>query len=82
MPRTTLTLEDDVALRLEAEARRSRRPFKEVVNELLRYALDSRRQVAPRPRFQVEARDLGLRPGLDYTNVSELLELAEGPEHR
>ncbi|MFO0585013.1 MAG: ribbon-helix-helix protein, CopG family [Anaeromyxobacter sp.] len=82
MPRTTLTLEEDVAARLEAEARRSRRPFKEVVNDLLRFALDSRRQAGPRDRFRVEARDLGLRKGFDYTNVAALLEQAEGEDHR
>ena len=31
--RTTLTLNDDVAAKLEAESRRAGRPFKEIVNE-------------------------------------------------
>jgi hypothetical protein len=79
--RTTLTLDDDVAARLEQEARRSNRSFKETVNELLRFALHARRRPERRP-FKVEARDLGLRAGLSYDSVGDLLEAVEGPLHR
>jgi len=82
VPRTTLTLEDDVAARLQAEARRTGRSFKEVVNELLRLGLGARRQGQRREPFRVAARDLGLRPGLDYDDVGGLLEQVEGPAHR
>lgn len=82
MPRTTLTLEEDVASRLEAEARRSGRSFKDVVNDLLRLALNTRRKQEKRGRFEVEAEDLGLRAGLDYDRVADLLEQVEGPAHR
>jgi predicted transcriptional regulator len=34
--RTTLTLDDDVAAKLKAEARRIGRPFREIVNNALR----------------------------------------------
>jgi len=81
VPRTTLTLEDDVAARLQAEARRTGRSFKEVVNELLRLALNGRREGRREP-FRVTARDLGLRAGLDYDDVGGLLEQVEGPAHR
>jgi hypothetical protein len=80
--RTTLTLDEDVAARLRAEVRRRGLSFKEVVNETLRAGLETRRestQVAP---FQVRARALGLRPGLDYDNIGELLERLEGPAHQ
>ena len=80
--RTTLTLDEDVMARLKAEARRSARPFKDVVNDLLRFALTARRTPAPRKPFHVEARPLGLRPGLDYDNVATLLEQLDGPTHR
>ncbi len=82
MRRTTLTLEDDVAARLQAEARRTGRSFKEVVNDLLRFALGARRSGAGRRPFRVRARDLGLRPGFDYDDVGGLLEQLEGPAHR
>lgn len=80
--RTTLTLDDDVAARLEQEARRSGRSFKETVNELLRFALRARRRPEPRRPFKVEARDLGLRAGLSYDRVGDLLDAVEGPLHR
>jgi hypothetical protein len=81
--RTTLTLDDDVAAKLKAEARRSGRPFREVVNEALRHALVARRGSPPRKPFKVVARDLGdLAPGLTLDSVTELLERVEGPLHR
>ena len=56
--RTTLTLDDDVASRLQAEARRSGRPFKVVVNECLRAALAQRKALKALPIFRVEPRDM------------------------
>ena len=81
--RTTLTLDDDVAARLKAEARRTGRPFKQIVNECLRYGLLSSRRPAGHTPFKVVARDLGaLRPGLSIDNIGELLEIVEGPVQR
>jgi Ribbon-helix-helix protein, copG family len=81
--RTTVTLEDDVAAKLQALSRRSGRPFKEVINETLRRGLASAgaaRRTAP---FKVQARDLGARrPGLNFDSVADLLEQLEGPFHR
>ena len=81
--RTTLTLDDDVATRLKAEARRSGRPFKQIVNECLRHGLLSSRRPARRAPFKIVARELGaLRPGLSIDNIGELLEIVEGPLQR
>jgi len=80
--RTTLTLDDDVATKLEREVRRSGEPLKVTVNRLLRAALNARTpktQVAP---FVVTARPLGLSPGKDYDDIELLLDLAEGPGRR
>jgi len=82
VPRTTLTLEEDVAARVQSEARKSGRPFKTVVNDLLRFALNARRGSAARVPFKVRPRDLGLRPGLEYDDIGGLLEQVEGPGHR
>lgn len=80
--RTTLTLDEDVAAKLKAEARRSGRPFREVVNETLRRGLASRRAAKERPAFKITARDLGhLKPGLSLDNVAELIEQVEGSPH-
>lgn len=81
--RTRLTLEEDVALRLKAEARRVGRPFREIVNDTLRRGLESRRATTRQQPFTVAARDLGgLKPGLSLDNVAQLIEQIEGPLHR
>jgi plasmid stability protein len=81
--RTTLTLDDDVAAKLRSQARRTGRPFKNVVNEVLRRGLASSPSAPPRAPFAVRARDLGrVKPGLGLDNIGELLEQVEGPLHR
>lgn len=81
--RTTLTLDDDVAAKLKAEARRAGRPFREVVNEALRRGLVARGGPSPREPFKIKPRDLGsVRPGLSLDNVGDLIEQVEGPLHR
>ena len=82
--RTTVTIDEEVAARLRAEARTSGKPFRVVVNEHLRRALSGRRgeRVRETP-FEIRPRDLGsLRPGLRLDKVGELLAAAEGPTHR
>lgn len=81
--RTTLTLDEDVAAKLAAEARRTGRSFKQTVNDALRRGLASARPRGPRKPFKVVARDLGdLRPGLSLDSIARLLEQVEGPLHR
>ena len=80
--RTTLTLDDDVAAKLKAEVRRGGKSFRETVNEVLRRGLVAKRAAQADTPFKVEARDLGLRPGISLDNIGDLLDLVEGPEHR
>jgi hypothetical protein len=81
--RTTLTLDEDVAARLQAEARHSGRPFKIIVNEYLRAALSQRKTVKAAPAFQVAPRALGgPRPGLSYDDVGGMLDQVEGTQRR
>ena len=79
--RTTLTLEDDVAARLREEARRQGRPFKDVVNDALRAGLD-RAALEPPVAYQVPARPMGLRAGIELDDIQGLLERLDGPERR
>lgn len=80
--RTTISLDDDLAAKLKAEMRRTGRPFKQIVNDLLRLSLNRPGSSHPREQFRIVPRDLGaLRPGLSLDNVSELLEQAERPLH-
>lgn len=80
--RTTLTLDDDVAARLQAEARRTGRPFKTVLNERLRMALAQGVAVQKRKPFRVQPRAMGgPAAGLSYDNVGALLEEIEDARH-
>jgi hypothetical protein len=76
-----LTLDDDVAAKLRAEARKSGEPFKQIVNRVLRAGLNVRSRAAAAPPFKVKARALG-SAGFNYDRVWELIELAEGPSYR
>jgi len=81
--RTTVTLDEDVAAKLQAEMRRQRsNNFKEVLNDVLRRGLLVRRELAASKPFRVRARRMGKIPGTNYDNVGELLEQLEGPEHK
>ncbi|HWE48616.1 MAG TPA: hypothetical protein VG273_02440 [Bryobacteraceae bacterium] len=75
--RTTLTLDDDLAERLQREARSSGQRFKSVVNEMLRLALDIRTE--PPVRRSLVWRETPLRTGLDFESTSELLDRLDGP---
>jgi len=79
--RTTLTLDEDVRAKLEAEMRRTGRSFKDTVNETLRIGLTASRPQPTKP-FKIQARDLGARPGFNFDNIEELLDQIEGPMRR
>jgi predicted phage gp36 major capsid-like protein len=80
--RTTLTLDDDVAEKLKAEMRRRGTSFKETVNQCLRQGLERPRPEDLARPFRVEARSLGLRPGVQLDNVAGLLDALDGPTRR
>ncbi len=81
--RTTLTLDEDVAARLAEMQKRTGMSFKELVNQTLRQGLE-RQQTSLKKitGFKVKARPLGQIPGLQYSNIGELLEQLEGVRHR
>jgi hypothetical protein len=71
--RTTLTIDDDVALKLRRLARQRQTSFKEVVNAVLRRGLGRQEPAlaAPAP-FQVEAFSSRFRPGVDPVRLNRL----------
>ena len=79
--RTTLTLDDDVAVGIDREVRRTGRPIRVVVNDALRVGLE-RRGGSIVPPFSVDAADLGLREGLAIDDIAGLLDRIEGGSHR
>lgn len=79
--RTTLTLDDDVAAKLESEARRTGLSFKETVNTILRVGLDAKRGKGPREPFKVRAFDMG-KPLINIDNVQEAIDEIERRERQ
>jgi len=79
--RTTLSLDDDVATRLEA-LRQGQRSLKQVVNEALRAGLDQMdRQEEPESPYRVTVFHLGRKtPHLD--NIAEVLTDSEAADWR
>ncbi|HXH08028.1 MAG TPA: hypothetical protein VNI83_15730 [Vicinamibacterales bacterium] len=81
--RTTLTLDEDVAIRLERERKRRDVSLKTVVNEALRAGLDALDRAArPRRPFRTRGFDLGPSRIGSLDNVEEVLSRAEGERHR
>jgi len=81
--RTTLTLDDDVAARLEREQRARKVSFKELVNDLLRAGLDAS-EARPQPKASFRTEGFTLGPSLvgSLDNIEEILSRAEGERHR
>ena len=77
--RTTLILDDDVADGLVSAARRTGRPYREVVNEVIRRGLHRPADV---PRFRVAATAMRRRSGMDIDDVEGLLDVLDGPTRR
>jgi hypothetical protein len=81
--RTTITLDEDVEKKLDAEVRRQKdTSFKDVVNETLRIGLLTKRELKAAKPFKVEARPMGRMPGLNYDNIGDLIEHLEGASHK
>jgi hypothetical protein len=80
--RTTLTLDPDVAAKAKKGAAKLGKPFKEIVNSALRLGLDQVLNPPAAKPYRTKPRPLGLRPGLSYDNISELLARAEGEDHK
>ena len=76
--RTTLTIDDDIAVQLERLRRRGDTSLKDVINEALRRGLGN---MDARPRqhklFKTRAFDLG-EPRINLDNIAEALADLEG----
>jgi hypothetical protein len=77
--RTTLTLDEDVAVLLREEAERSRRPFKEVVNQAIRLGLRTGSGHAGR-RHAARTYPMEFRAGIDQDKLNQLVDELETEE--
>lgn len=78
--RTTLTIEDRLLADLKQHARATGKPFKQVIEEVLRAGLTAMEDPPPVP-YRLEPRRLGEpRAGIDLTRSLDLAEALEDDE--
>ena len=80
--RTTLTIDEDVAVQLERLRRAREASLTDVVNEALRRGL--REMSAPQKKrkpFRTQASHMG-KPLINLDNVAEVLAYLEGEDHK
>jgi len=83
--RTTLSLDDDVAIELQRLQRKRGDAFKQTVNAVLRAGLSimaGRRSGSGTPRIRTEPASLGTPRLKNLDNISEVLAFAEGEDYR
>jgi hypothetical protein len=81
--RTTLTIDDDIATRLERLRRERDASLKDIINDALRRGLrEMTLPSKPRAPFRTMSVDLGppLLPNID--NIVEVLSIIEGDAHK
>jgi len=78
--RTTLTLDPDVAKRLQSEIHRSGKTLKAAVNDALRLGLGLIGKPPKAPRFEVEPHAFGFKPGVDLDRLNQLVDELEAEE--
>ena len=81
MPRTTVTLQADVARSLKNEARRSNRSFKAVLNDAIRRGLNLV-SPGPKPRYRVKPHKTQLALGVDPLEFNQLADELEDARAR
>jgi hypothetical protein len=84
--RTTLTIDDDIALMLERENHRKHEPMKQTINRMLRLGLSNATSSQKRKRIEVQPLDLGISAEKwqqwKGKSIHEILEEAEEPSLR
>jgi hypothetical protein len=80
--RTTLTVDEDVAIEIAEVVRREGRSLKSVVNDALRRGLlEMREPRKPSKPFKTKSYDLG-EPLFPIDNIAEALAFAEGEDFK
>lgn len=80
--RTTLTLDDNVALGLKRlQKRYPEKTFKAIVNDVIKTGLAANGEQTKVP-FKIRTGDAIPKPGLNFDNINELLSIVEGDDRK
>ena len=72
--RTTVTIDDDIAARIEERRRADGQSLKQVVNQLLREGLRSSEQPPEARPYRTKAHRLRLRPDFDAARLNQMVD--------
>ena len=76
--RTTLTIEEDIAIKLKHKMQVTGLSFKSIINQTLRLGLrEGEKKTSSAAQKLPEGKSLKIKKDLSYKNVEELLEYAE-----
>lgn len=78
--RTTVTLDPDVEKLLRESIQRGHKTFKSALNDALRRGLKGNASYSADQQYEVKARPLGLRAGIDPSRIHELYDELEVDE--
>ena len=79
--RTTITLDDDVVVRVKHASQSRGASFRDTLNDLLRAALLNAESGPRRRAIEIKPARMGYKPGLNYDSIESLLEYGEGDRH-
>jgi hypothetical protein len=80
--RTTLTIDADVAAKARRAVLKTGLPFKSLINQALRVGIDAVTAPKKSRPYHTQGHAMGLRKGLSYDNIQDLLAIAEGEDFR
>ena len=72
--RTTLTIDDDIAVRIEDRRRCDGQSLKQVINRLLREGLRHDQRPLEARKYRTKTHKLHLRPGFDAARLNRLVD--------
>ena len=76
-----MTLDPDVAGKARRATARTGLPFKSVINQALRLGIEEVMSPPAAKSYRTKPHPMGLKPGLSYDNIAELLAVAEDEAH-
>jgi hypothetical protein len=79
--RTTLTIDEPLSILVEEEMKRTGESFKITINRLIEKGLSASKENVEEP-YVVKPFPIALQAGMNYDNISELLDQLDGPGWR